>query len=92
MTVEQGPEKVSSSVGKTCSLPFVAYERVRLGIEDDLWCAPKQYLSTGDRGDHDIHRLRSRYCAGPSVPKDRRRLPKEGSVVPQTGRKRGTSA
>ena len=92
MTVEQGPEEVSSSVGKTCSLSFVAWERVRLGIEDDLWCAPKQYLSTGDRGDPNIHRLRSRYCAGPSVPKDHRRLPTEGSVVPQTKRKRGTSA
>ena len=91
MTVEQGPEEVSSSVGKTCSLSFVAWERVRLGIEDDLWSAPKQCLSTGDRGDPNIHRLRSRYCAGQNVPKDHRRLPTEGSVVPQTRRKQGTT-
>ena len=90
MTVEQGSEEVSSSVGKTCSLSFVAWERVRLDIEDDLWSAPQQCLSTDDRGDPNIHRLRSRYCAGPSVPKDRRRLPKEGSVVPRTRRKPAT--
>ena len=90
MTVEQGSEEVPSSVEKTSSLSFVAWERVRLDIEDDLWSAPQQCLSTDDRGDPNIHRLRSRYCAGPSVPKGHRRLPKEGSVVPQTRRKQAT--
>ena len=90
MTVEQGSEEVPSSVKKTSSFSFVAWEKVRLDIEDDLWSAPKQCLSTGDRGDPNIHRLKSRYCAGPSVPKGRQRLPKECSVVPQTRREPAT--
>ena len=91
MTEEQGSEEVPSSLEETGSLSFVAWERVRLDIEDDLWSAPQQCLSTDDRGDPNIHRLRTRYCAGPSVPKDHRRLPTEGSVVPQTRRKQETS-
>ena len=31
-TVEQEPEKGSSSVEKTCRLPYVAWERIRLNI------------------------------------------------------------
>ena len=90
MTVEQGSEAVPSSVEKTSTLSFVAWERVRLDIEDDLWSAPQQCLSTDDRDDPNIHRLKSRYCADPSVPKGHQRLPKKGSVVPQTRREPAT--
>ena len=79
MTEEQGSEEVPSSLEETGSLSLVAWERVRPAC-----------LSTDERDDPNIHRLKSRYCAGPSVPKGHRRLPKEGSVVPQTRRKQAT--
>ena len=90
MTEAQGSEEVPSSLEGTGSLSFVALERVRLDIEDGLWSEPQQCLSTDDRDDPNIPRLKSRYCAGPSVPKGHQRLPKEGSVVPQTRREPAT--
>ena len=86
MTEALGPEEVTSSLGRTGILPFDACERVRLDKGDGLWREPQQFLSTDERDDPNIHRLKSHYCAGPSVPNGRQRLPKEGSVVPQTRR------
>ena len=90
MTEALGSEEVPSSLEGTGNLSFVAWERVRLDKGDGLWSEPQQCLSTDERGDPNIHRLKSRYCAGPSVPKGRQRLPKEGSVVPQTRREPAT--
>ena len=90
MTEALGSEEMPSSLEETGSLSFDAWERVRLDKGDGLWREPQQFLSTDERDDPNIHRLKSHHCAGPSVPKGRQRLPKEGSVVPQTRREPAT--
>ena len=86
MTEALGSEEVPSSLEGTGSLSFDACERVRLDKGDGLWREPQQFLSTDERDDPNIHRLKSHHCAGPSVPNGRQKLPTGSSVVPQTRR------
>ena len=86
MTEALGPEEMPSSLERTGSHSFGACEKVRLNRGDSLWSEPHQYLSTDERDDPNIHRLRSHHCAGQSVPTGRQKLPEEGSVVPRTKR------
>ena len=86
MTEALGPEEMPSSLERTGSLSFGVCEKVRLNRGDNLWREQHQFLSTDERDDPNIHRLKSHHCAGPSVPNGRQKLHKEGSVVPRTRR------